>query len=283
MTSPHPSAPRPPAQGEPRAVLIAADAITLEHDGHAVVDGVSMQVHAGEIVTLVGPNGAGKTTLLRLLLGLIRPSSGRIVRHPGLSVGYLPQRMTLDPVMPLPVRRLMTLTHRAPEAAVLAALAETGVEHLIDAQVSRLSGGERQRVLLARALLRSPELLVLDEPVQGVDFAGETALYELIGSIRARRGCGILMVSHDLHVVMAATDRVLCLNRHICCAGTPETVSRHPEYVRLFGPRAAATLAVYPHRHDHGHSLAGEVVRLTDPTRTRRHETRAPSDPHDRG
>ena len=168
--------------------------------------------------------------------------------------------MPVDPVLPLAVRRLMTLTRRAGRAEVRQALAETGVEHLRDAAVTTLSGGELQRVLLARALLSRPDLLVLDEPVQGVDFAGEAALYELIGGLRARRGCGVLMISHDLHVVMAATDRVLCLNQHVCCAGTPDAVSRHPEYVRLFGRQAAAALAVYTHRHDHRHNLGGAVI-----------------------
>jgi zinc transport system ATP-binding protein len=252
----------PSVAGEPREPLIAARRVRVAYGEHVVLAGVDLSVAAGEIVTVIGPNGAGKTTLLRLLLGLSRPTEGRIERRPGLRIGYLPQRLPIDAVMPLAVRRLMTLTQRAPAQDVVAALAETGVAHLADAQVCRLSGGELQRVLLARALLRAPDLLVLDEPVQGVDFAGEAALYELIGAIRTRRGCGILMVSHDLHVVMAATDRVVCLNRHVCCAGTPESVSRHPEYVRLFGPRAAQTLAVYAHRHDHGHGLAGEVVGL---------------------
>jgi zinc transport system ATP-binding protein len=229
---------------------------------HRILDDVDISVASGEIVTVIGPNGAGKTTLLRVLLGLLKPSHGTVERRPGLRVGYLPQRMQIDPVLPLTVRRLMTLTQQSNADAIAAALAETGVRHLWSAQVPMLSGGELQRVLLARALLRDPDLLALDEPVQGVDFAGEAALYELISGIRARRGCGVLMISHDLHVVMAATDRIVCLNRHVCCAGTPEAVSRHPEYARLFGPRAAAALAVYAHHHDHGHGLAGEVVAL---------------------
>jgi zinc transport system ATP-binding protein len=226
-----------------------------------ILDGIDISVSPGEIVTVIGPNGAGKTTLLRVLLGLLKPSGGTVERRPGLRVGYLPQRMQIDPVLPLTVGRLMTLTQRSNAGAIGAALAEMGVAHLWTAQASTLSGGELQRVLLARALLRDPDLLALDEPVHGVDFAGEAALYELINSIRARRGCGVLMISHDLHVVMAATDRIVCLNRHVCCAGTPEAVSRHPEYARLFGPRAASALAVYTHHHDHGHGLAGEVVR----------------------
>jgi zinc transport system ATP-binding protein len=240
--------------------LVTARALRVLIRAHLVLDGIDISVASGEIVTVIGPNGAGKTTLLRALLGLLKPSHGTVERRPGLRVGYLPQRMQIDSVLPLTVRRLMTLTRRSDGDAIDAALAETGVSHLWKAQVSMLSGGELRRVLLARALLRDPDLLALDEPVQGVDFAGEAALYELIGDIRARRGCGVLMISHDLHVVMAAADRIVCLNRHVCCAGPPEAVSRHPEYARLFGLRAAPALTVYTHHHDHGHGLAGEVV-----------------------
>ena len=240
--------------------LLAGRGLRLAYGGRLVLADVDVTVAPGEIVTVIGPNGAGKTTLLRVLLGLIRPDAGVVERRPRLRIGYLPQRMTIDPVLPLAVDRMMTLTRRADRAEVREALAETGVAHLERAAVATLSGGELQRVLLARALLPRPDLLVLDEPVQGVDFLGEAALYELIGELRSRRRCGVLMISHDLHVVMAATDRVLCLNRHVCCAGTPDAVGRHPEYVRLFGRRSAASLAVYSHRHDHGHGLGGEIV-----------------------
>lgn len=223
---------------------------------------LSLSVAPGRSLALVGPNGAGKTTLLRVLMGLLRPDKGGVQRRPGLRIGYLPQRIHVDPVMPLKVDRLMTLVRRARPADVADALAETGVGHLRAAPVSALSGGELQRVLLARALLARPDLLVLDEPVQGVDYAGEAALYQLIGELRARRGCGVLMISHDLHVVMAATDRVLCLNHHVCCAGTPDAVSQHPEYVRLFGRQTAGAFAVYAHRHDHQHDLGGNPVHL---------------------
>ena len=242
--------------------LIAGEGLSLDLGAQTVLRNVNVSVRAGEIVTVIGPNGAGKTTLLRILLGLAKPDTGTLERRDGLRVGYLPQRLPIDPVLPLTVARLMTLTVRRARGAVEAALAETGVAHLIDAAVQTLSGGELQRVLLARALLVEPDLLVLDEPVQGVDFAGEAALYELIGEIRRKRGCGILMVSHDLHVVMAAADRIICLNQHVCCAGTAETVGRHPEYIRLFGARAAQALAVYTHHHDHAHTIAGGVVPL---------------------
>jgi zinc transport system ATP-binding protein len=192
-------------------------------------------------------------------------------------MAYVPQRLQLDPTLPMTVKRLMRLTHRYRDTDIRTALSETGVAHLVDADVSKLSGGEFQRVLIARALLAKPDLLVLDEPVQGVDFAGELALYEKIAEIRERHGCAILLVSHDLHVVMAASDRVICLNGHVCCAGMPNEVAESPEYLRLFGPRAAGTVAVYHHHHDHAHDLHGEVVGESPPgRRARAREDQAP-------
>ena len=245
---------------EAGAALVAGHGLAVRRMGRAILEHVDLAVAAGEIVTLIGPNGAGKTTLVRVLLGLERPDLGRIERRAGLRVGYLPQWLHVDPVLPLTVARLLTLTRRATRAAQRTALVEVDVPHLLDAPVAGLSGGELQRVLLARALLAEPELLVLDEPTQGVDFTGQAELYRLIGRLRERRGCGVLMVSHDLHVVMAATDRVLCLNRHVCCHGAPESVRQHPEYLALFGPRVASNLAVYAHHHDHAHDLSGEVA-----------------------
>jgi zinc transport system ATP-binding protein len=192
--------------------------------------------------------------------------------RPGLRIGYVPQRLHLDTTLPMSVRRLMRLTRRHPEFELTSALAETGVEHLVDSDVTSLSGGELQRVLIARALLAGPELLVLDEPVQGVDFSGEVALYEKIASIRERHGCAILLVSHDLHVVMAASDRVICLNGHVCCAGIPREVAEAAEYLRLFGPRAAGTVAIYRHHHDHTHDLSGEVVESGGHSRKHAHD-----------
>jgi zinc transport system ATP-binding protein len=240
--------------------IVALDRVTVNRGGRAILNDVSLAVAPGEIVTVIGPNGAGKTTLLKVVLGLVPPDSGRVSRRPGLGLGYVPQRLQLDPALPLDVRRLMRLTRRHGDADIEAALAETGVAHLAGADVHALSGGELQRVLIARALIGRPDLLVLDEPVQGVDFAGEVALYDRIAAIRDRHGCAILLVSHDLHVVMAATDRVICLNGHVCCAGVPQEVAANPEYARLFGPRAASTVALYRHHHDHAHALSGEVV-----------------------
>ena len=239
--------------------LLQASGISMRLGRLQLLEQVSLAVTEGEIVTVIGPNGAGKTTLLRILLGLLPASSGRVVKRPRLRIGYLPQRLTVDPVLPLSVTRMMTLTAAHPRKQIVSSLEETGVAHLIDEPVQVLSGGEFQRMMLARTLLGNPELLVLDEPVQGVDYMGEAKLYELIGRIRDGHGCGVLMVSHDLHVVMASTDRVVCLNRHVCCEGQPEEVSLHPEYLRLFGLESGTALAVYTHHHDHTHHLSGAV------------------------
>jgi zinc transport system ATP-binding protein len=220
---------------------------------------VDLAVHAGEIVTLIGPNGSGKTTLVRLLLGFLRPWRGRIERRPGLVVGYVPQHFEIDRAMPLTVRRFLTLAS-ASGAAIGRAVADAGIGDLVGRSFADLSGGERQRALIARALARQPQLLVLDEPTQGVDVSGQAELYALIQRIRSERGVGVLLVSHDLHLVMEATDRVVCLNHHVCCAGRPESVAGHPEFLALFGAGAAPGLAVYQHRHDHRHDLTGEVV-----------------------
>jgi zinc transport system ATP-binding protein len=244
--------------------LIKAENIGLDIDGHSLLSNVSMEVHPEEIVCIIGPNGAGKTTLIRLLMGIEPISNGNIIRKKGLIIGYVPQKLPIDPTLPLPVHRLMTLTIKKPKKQISAALRETGIEHLINAQVCTLSGGEFQRVLLARALLREPHLLVLDEPVQGVDFAGEAELYELIKKIRDNYGCGVLLISHDLHVVMAATDRVICLNGHVCCAGSPDTVSRHPEFAQLLGGTSSKAYAIYSHQHSHDHSLSGKILNKGD-------------------
>jgi len=225
-----------------------------------VLNHVDLTIGQGEIVSLIGPNGAGKSTLVRATVGLLKPSAGRIWRRPGLRLGYVPQRLSIDRVLPLTVRRFLELARAAPGQDVGTALQEVDAAALAGQQVHGLSGGEFQRVLLARALLRGPHLLVLDEPLQGVDFGGQLALYDLIGRLRDRHGLGVLMVSHDLHIVMAATDRVVCLNHHVCCAGAPEAVTRDPHYIALFGPEAARRLAVYTHAHDHEHDLAGNVV-----------------------
>ncbi len=228
-------------------------------DGRWLVRGVDLQVDAGEIVTLIGPNGSGKSTTAKMALGLLRADEGETWRRSDLCVGYVPQKVAVDWTLPLSVERLMRLTAPLSGAEIDEALESTGAIHLKNAEVLKLSGGEFQRVMIARAIARKPDLLVLDEPVQGVDFSGEIAIYDLIKSIREKIGCGILMISHDLHIVMAATDQVVCLNGHVCCKGTPRTVAESAEYRRLFGPRAAASLAFYEHHHDHTHLPDGRV------------------------
>ncbi len=245
--------------------LVAAHGLSVRLGGRTVLSGVDFEIHPEEVVTLIGPNGAGKSTLVRALLGLVTPSAGRVERRRGISVGYLPQRLTIDPTLPMTVRRFLQLWGRADDATLTGLLEEVGVPGLADQPVQGLSGGETQRVLIARALMRRPDLLVLDEPNQGVDVGGQAAMFKLIDRLRRSRRCGVLLISHDLHLVMAATDRVVCLNGHVCCAGHPEAVSRHPEYLALFGPTADSALAVYQHHHDHSHDVHGEVVESGKP------------------
>lgn len=236
------------------ASLIELGGIHVAFGRRLALSDVSLSLDAGEIVTVIGPNGAGKTTLLRVVLGLQRPDAGFVRRRPGLSIGYVPQRLAIEETLPLTVRRFLTLVPGARER-MAASLAEVGAQHTLDLPVQTLSGGELQRVLLARALLRQPELLVLDEPVQGVDITGQAELFALIRGLRDKRGCGVLLVSHDLHLVMAATDRVVCLNHHVCCSGHPEAVRGDPAYRALFGA-AIDGFALYAHHHDHRHDLA---------------------------
>ncbi|WP_413709675.1 ATP-binding cassette domain-containing protein [Rhizobium sp. Rhizsp82] len=239
--------------------LVSLNNVGIRRNGRWLVRGVDFSVSPGEIVTLIGPNGSGKSTSAKAVIGVLKPDEGTVERLSGLKVGYVPQKFAVDWTLPLTVRRLMTLTGPLADKEMMAALEAAGMAHMLDAEVQHLSGGEFQRALMARAIARKPDLLVLDEPVQGVDFSGEIALYDLIKQIRNNTGCGILLISHDLHVVMAETDTVICLNGHVCCRGTPQTVSQSPEYVRLFGSRAAQTLAVYSHHHDHTHLPDGRV------------------------
>lgn len=224
-----------------------------------LVRGVDLDVHRGEIVTLIGPNGSGKSTTAKMATGILKLSEGKWEMKRGLKISYVPQKLAIDWTMPLTVKRLMMLTSPLSDKEMDAALASTGITHLKHAAVQHLSGGEFQRALLARAIARKPDLLVLDEPVQGVDFSGEIALYELIANIRRQAGCGILLISHDLHIVMAEADTVICLNGHVCCRGTPQSVSESSAYRDLFGPRSHGALAFYNHHHDHTHLSDGRV------------------------
>ena len=241
--------------------IIRAENVSLVIAGETILSAINLAVAAGESVTLVGPNGAGKTMLLRVLMGLAPATTGVVTRRPGLRVGYLPQFLVPDPILPMDVRRFIGVGSATSPSRRAEALAEVGIGALSHRPIHELSGGEMRRAMLARALLREPDVLVLDEPVQGVDLAGQVELYGRIALAREKSGCAVLMVSHDLNMVMAATDRVICLNRHVCCEGAPESVRGHAEYRALFGD-AADDLAVYTHRHDHSHGAAGEVVPL---------------------
>ncbi len=234
--------------------LIAVAHVCVRYGATEVLHDVSMQVDPGEIVTIVGPNGSGKSTLLRVVLGIVPPAQGDVTRKPGLRIGYVPQRLQIDRTMPMTARRFLSLPRRQSRAATKAALARVGVPEVAERQMTDLSGGQFQRVLLARALLTDPEILVLDEPTQGLDQPGEAAFYRLIEEVRRDTGCAVLMVSHDLHVVMSASDRVICLNHHICCQGTPDVVSNAPGYRALFGLGTQGALALYQHVHDHEHT-----------------------------
>ena len=245
--------------------LIKLGQISLSHNAKTILQNVDLSVHAGEIVTLIGPNGAGKTTLVKIALNLLTPNSGTVERQAGLSIGYIPQKIEFDQTLPLTVRRFLKPERRQPRPPLEQMLRQAGAAGLLDSPLQSLSGGEMRRVLLARALLRNPDLLIMDEPSAGMDINGQAELYRLIQAIREQRRCGILLVSHDLYMVMAATDRVFCLNRHLCCSGQPEDVRRHPEFVALFGRRAASELAVYHHHHDHEHGLHGDIKPARSP------------------
>ncbi len=241
-------------------VLLSLDNIGLIRDGRAILSRIQLTVARGEIVTLIGPNGSGKSSVVKVAVGLLSADSGTRQLLANINIGYMPQALKLDKSLPLTVQHFLQLTaHRPKTPQIISTLAEVGVERLLNSSVHSLSGGEWQRVLLARALLQQPDLLVLDEPMQGVDLTGQEELYNLLADVPKKHHCGILMVSHDLHLVMAATDKVICLNGHICCEGHPEAVSTHPEYLRLFGWQGSKGLAVYSHHHDHHHDANGCV------------------------
>jgi len=237
--------------------LIELNGVTHAFNGKIALDKVDLRVGAGEIVTLIGPNGAGKSTLVRVVLGLLKPQQGKVQRKARLRIGYMPQKLHLDANLPLSVLDFLRLLSRICEDKALSALEEVGAPSVAKSMLHSLSGGELQRVLLARALLREPQLLVLDEPVQGVDINGQAELYRLISRLRDRYQCGVLMVSHDLHLVMHSTDWVVCLNRHVCCSGHPEQIALEAAYTELFGE-----LAPYPHHHNHLHDLSGQVLNV---------------------
>ena len=237
--------------------------LKLENAGYtvndkALVKGVSFEVKQGEIVTLIGPNGSGKSTTAKIALGIHKKIDGKVKKFTN-KIGYVPQKISVDWTLPLRVIDFMILTENLTDDQINIALNLTGVEHLKNKNLSNLSGGEFQRVLISRAIAKQPNLLVLDEPVQGVDFKGEVALYELIKKISEKINCGILLISHDLHVVMSATDFVICLNGHVCCSGKPHIIAQNEKYKELFGDRASNVLSLYEHQHDHSHSQDGTI------------------------
>ena len=239
-------------------ILVKLNNVGFQQNQKWLVQGVSLQVEKGKIVTLIGPNGSGKSTTAKIALGLFKNIEGQVEKFTN-NIGYVPQKISIDWTLPLRVRDFMLLTDKLKEDTMEEALSLTGVVDLKDKSLGNLSGGEFQRVLLARAISKKPELLVLDEPVQGVDFTGEIALYELIKEISEKLNCGILLISHDLHTVMSATDYVVCLNGHVCCSGSPKEVAKNNEYKALFGEQAAQTLSIYEHKHDHIHTSDGDI------------------------
>ena len=239
-------------------VLVKLDKASAVKNKKVLVKNISLEVKQGEIVTLIGPNGSGKTTTAKMALGINKNFEGSVQRYTD-KIGYVPQKVVIDWTLPIRVSDFMQLTSKVNIEEVNEALNFTGVNHLENKNLNELSGGEFQRVLIARAIAKKPELLVLDEPVQGVDFKGEISLYELIRSISEKTNCGILLISHDLHVVMSATDYVVCLNGHVCCSGTPKKVANSNQYRELFGDRASTMLSIYEHNHDHSHETDGTI------------------------
>ncbi len=233
--------------------LVSVKDLSVRYGANTVLRHVNMAVEPGEIVTIVGPNGSGKTSLLRAIIGATQPAAGHITLKKGLRIGYVPQKLHIDPTLPISVERFMRLTDRVSKQDCAAALKTAGVPDLLNRQMSQLSGGQFQRVMLARALINRPEVLLLDEATQGLDQPGSAAFYRQIEDVRRETGCAILMISHELHVVMSASDRVICLNGHVCCEGSPAVVASAPEYRALFGTGTGGALALYRHDHDHDH------------------------------
>lgn len=239
--------------------LIQLKNISLTFGTQTVLEQINLAIFPNSITTIVGPNGGGKSSLLKVLLKLQPASSGEVIHQEGLKIGYVPQKFYLDPSIPLTVEKFLSLKRNATLQQCESSLELFNITHLRRQNMQKLSGGELQRVLLARAILDRPDLLVLDEPMQGVDITGQNELYQLLNKTRNWLNCTILMVSHDLNIVMANTDEVLCINRHICCAGTPEVVSNDPSFIHLFGDQFAKNVAVYTHKHNHHHDLHGDI------------------------
>ncbi len=239
--------------------IIAAENVSVIRQGNQILQDVSVDIGADDFITVIGPNGAGKSMLLKCLMGFYQPDHGKIIRKKDLKIGYVPQRLMADNTMPITVRRFLSLRKKTHEASLQSTIEETGIEEFLDRQISVLSGGELQRVLLARSLLDDPELLVLDEPAQNLDIVGQISFYKLLERIYSERDLSVLMVSHDLHLVMASTRKVICLFHHICCSGEPQTVAKDPEFISLFGTEMANMMAAYHHNHNHTHDGGSDV------------------------
>jgi len=239
-------------------LLVKLENAGVQRTSKWLVKGISFEISQGQIVTLIGPNGSGKTTTAKMILNIMNADEGQITRNTD-KMAYVPQKINIDWTMPLRVIDFMKITNNLNDNQVIESLTTTGVDKLLYNQIHNLSGGEFQRVLIARAIAKKPDLLVLDEPVQGVDYNGEIALYNLIKKISVNLNCGILLISHDMHFVMSTTDHVVCLNGHICCSGTPSSVVKNPEYIKLFGEHNSETLSYYQHHHDHSHDNDGSV------------------------
>lgn len=247
--------------------IVKLDSVSVSFGDKEVVKKVTFNLHTDCITTLIGPNGAGKTTLVKTVLGLVKPTAGSVWKQPNLVIGYVPQKLYIDKTFPLTVKRFLKISRDISQEAIRQAVESVNIHKLIESSIHGLSGGEMQRVLIARALLRNPQLLVLDEPVQGVDINGQIELYQLISDIRKERGCSVLMISHDLHLVMSATDHVICMNQHVCCSGHPEKITSDPSYIDLFGPASTKTMALYSHHHNHDHNLHGDVLPVANATK----------------
>lgn len=234
-------------------MILTAENITVTRQGQAILKDVSLAVGEKDFITIIGPNGAGKSMLLKCLMGFYKPDSGNVTRKAGLKIGYVPQRIHPDKSLPISAGRFLALGGKADKSEISQTARETGMENTLEKPLHTLSGGELQRTLLARALLGSPDLLVLDEPAQNLDISGQLAFYKLLERVYAERNISILMVSHDLHMVMASTRQVVCLFHHVCCSGEPHAVTQDPEFISLFGNDMARMMSVYHHEHTHGH------------------------------